>query len=91
MENINDVYGCNPFHADEGKEHGKIDGNTTFEIDDFLWVVHESWCCVKSPLTLNRRLQEGQGMWGHEGEDCMMDIGKVLNGCASEVKKTLVD
>jgi hypothetical protein len=20
--------------------------------------------------------QEGQGMWGHEGEDCVVDIGK---------------
>jgi hypothetical protein len=24
VENINDVYGCNPCHVEEGKKHGKV-------------------------------------------------------------------
>ncbi len=44
-------------------------------------MVHESWCYAKSPL------QEGQGMWGHEGEDCMTYIGKVLSGCGKQGEK----
>jgi hypothetical protein len=28
MKNINDVYGCNPCHAEKGGEHGKFEGNT---------------------------------------------------------------
>jgi hypothetical protein len=36
MENINDVYGCNPFHAEKGGEHGKIEGNTILETNDCL-------------------------------------------------------
>jgi len=36
MENINDVYGCNPFHAEKEREHGKVGGNTILEIDDYL-------------------------------------------------------
>jgi len=36
MENINDVYGYNPFHVEKEGEHGKVRGNTTFEIYDYL-------------------------------------------------------
>ncbi len=36
MENINDFYRCNPFHAKKEGEHGKVGGNTTFEIYDCL-------------------------------------------------------
>jgi len=33
------------------------------------------------PLALNRQPQEGQGTWGHGGQDRMMDTGKASNGC----------
>jgi len=29
-------------HVEEGRKHGKVEGNTTFKIDDYLWAVHES-------------------------------------------------
>ncbi len=29
---------------------------------------------VLNPLTMNRRSQEGQGMWGHGGGDFMTNI-----------------
>jgi hypothetical protein len=45
------------------------------------WIVHESWCCAKPPPTLNRWPQEGQGMWGHKGEDYKIDITKTPSGC----------
>jgi len=36
---------------------------------------------------LNKRLQKGQGMWGHAREDHMMDIGKFLGGCGKQSEK----
>jgi hypothetical protein len=39
-------------HPKKDKNMVKSGGNTFANIDDYLWVVHESWCCVKSPLHL---------------------------------------
>jgi len=74
-------------HTKKGREHGKSKGNITPKIDDYLWAMHESWCCVKSPSTLNKQLQEGQGMWGHRGKDCMMDTRKSCSGCGGWGRK----
>jgi hypothetical protein len=76
-------------HTEKGGEHGKIKGNTTLETNDCLWElpVHESWCCAKPPFALNRWPQEGQGMWGHKGEDHMIDIGNLLVGVVGEAEK----
>ncbi len=49
MENINDVYGCDPCPYWKGVEHGKVGDNTPFETDDCLWTLHESWCHAKPP------------------------------------------
>ncbi len=37
--------------------------------------------------TLNRRLQKGQGMWGHARKDHMTNIGKILGGCGKQSEK----
>jgi hypothetical protein len=29
-------------HAEKGGKHGKFEGNTTLETNDYLWMVHES-------------------------------------------------
>jgi hypothetical protein len=78
-------------HTKKGGEHGKVKGNITPKIDDCLWTVHESWCCVKPPSTLNKQLQEGQGMWGHKGEICMMDTGKSCSGCGGRGRRGLMN
>ncbi len=41
-------------HVKEDKEHGKIKGNMDFEMNDYLWAVHESWCHVKPLPALNK-------------------------------------
>jgi hypothetical protein len=35
-------------HAKEGRKHGKVEGNTAFKTNDYIWVVHESWCHVNT-------------------------------------------
>ncbi len=51
-------------HVEEGGKHGKVKDNVVLETDDCLWVVHESWCHVKSPA-LNRQPLQGQETQGH--------------------------
>ncbi len=29
-------------HVEEGREHDKVEGNTTPKIDDYLWTTHEN-------------------------------------------------
>jgi hypothetical protein len=45
-------------HVEKGGKHGKIRGNIPPKTDDYLWTMHESWCCANPP-TLNKWLQEG--------------------------------
>jgi hypothetical protein len=48
--------------------------------------------CIKvdvelNPTTLNIRLQEGRGMQGCEGEDCMTNTRKAPSGCGERDEK----
>jgi hypothetical protein len=45
------------------------------------WIMHESWCSVEAPPTLNKWPQEGQGTWGHEGEDYKIDTREAPSEC----------
>ncbi len=38
-------------HAEKGGKHGKVEGNNAHNTYDYLWVVHESWCRVKTLYT----------------------------------------
>ncbi len=44
-----------------------------------------------APLALNRRPQEGQGMWSHRREDHMTDTGKFLVGVVGEAERRPTD
>jgi hypothetical protein len=43
-------------HVEERGEHGKVEGNTSLETNDYLWIVHESWCCANPPCTQTLKL-----------------------------------
>jgi hypothetical protein len=60
-------------HDEKGREHGKIRGNTTTKIDDYLWVVHESWCYVKPLL--------------HQINDRIINTRETSSGCCGWSEK----
>jgi hypothetical protein len=41
-------------HVEERIEH--VEGNTALETNDYLWIMHESWCCVNPPCTQTLKL-----------------------------------
>ncbi len=36
-------------HVEDGGEHGKVGGNAALETNNYLWIVHESWCRATPP------------------------------------------
>ncbi len=56
-------------HVEEGGKYGKVGGNIASkihdasEIDDYLWVVHESWSHVKPPLHWINDCKKKKNTW----------------------------
>jgi hypothetical protein len=87
---IQSMYAIN-VHAKEGEEHGKVQGNTAFEIDDYLWVVHENWCRVKPPLHWIDGYKKDKEHMVVEERTIWRILDKLLVGVMSEAKRGPMD
>jgi len=75
----------------KGRKHGKVKGNIAHETNDYLWMVHESWCHANPPLHWIDNHNRDKEYKVTKEKIIWQILEKNLVGVANEVKRIPMD